>query len=36
MKRIIKKLWRNGRNVWEISQITGIDESKILDVVNDN
>ena len=35
MKRVIKKLWRNGRNVWEISQLTGVAESKILEVIND-
>ena len=34
MKRTIKKLWRNGRNVWEISQLTAVDESKILEVIN--
>ena len=34
MKITIKKLWRNGRNVWEISQLTGVDESKILEVIN--
>ena len=34
MKRTIKKLWRNGCNVWEISQLTGVDESKILEVIN--
>ena len=34
MKRTIKKLWCDGRNVWEISQLTGVDESKILEVIN--
>ena len=36
MKKTIKALWKKGRNVWEISQLTGVDESKILEVVNEN
>lgn len=30
----VKSLWKKGRNVWEISQITGLSEQEILDIVN--
>lgn len=34
MKKTIKVLWKKGRNVWEISQLTGVSESKNLEVIN--
>jgi hypothetical protein len=32
----VKSLWKSGKNAWEISQITGLPESVILDIVNSN
>lgn len=25
----VKSLWKQGRNVWEISQLTGVSESEV-------
>ena len=33
MKAKILKLWKDGKNVWEISQITGVPEHLVMDVV---
>lgn len=30
----ILKLWKEGRNVWEISQLTGASEQDVMSVVN--
>lgn len=35
MSKKIKALWKQGRNVWEISQLTGVSESKVAQVVRD-
>ena len=32
----ILKWWRLGKNVWEISQITGIDEQVVMKILHDN
>ena len=37
-KKMIAKivsLWKSSHNVWEISQITGVSEREVLEVVND-
>ena len=33
LKTKILSLWKNGRNVWEISQLTGVSERDVMDVV---
>lgn len=33
MEQKIKSLWKQGRNVWEISQITGVSEKDVMAVV---
>lgn len=33
--RKVKTLWRKHRNIWEISQITGIPESTVAKIVSD-
>ena len=33
IKARILKLWKEGRNVWEISQLTGVSEQEIMDIV---
>lgn len=32
-KAKIVKFWKQGKNVWEISQLTGVSESLVMDVV---
>jgi hypothetical protein len=32
-KKIILKWWKAGKNVWEISQLTGTPESLVTDVI---
>lgn len=34
-KTKIMRLWKKGRNVWEISQLTGKSESIVMDVVQE-
>jgi DNA-binding CsgD family transcriptional regulator len=34
-KAQIKKLWKQGRNVWEIAQLTGIAESRVQKIVSE-
>lgn len=29
----IKSLWKKGRNIWEISQITGVSEKEVTEFV---
>ena len=29
----VKKLWKQGRNVWEVSQLTGVPESEVYEFV---
>jgi hypothetical protein len=33
MKVKILSLWKQGKNIWEISQITGASEPEIMDIV---
>lgn len=35
MKSKILKLWKQGRNVWEISQVLSISEQTVYKVINE-